>query len=183
MWDLMEFSPPNTTWQLEHLVATETQRGVSHGCDGGGGGGRGGGDAPVADAPGKVQAGLLQVGLEAGLPGHAAALGANVRRPVLVDPLVGRHGARVGQHHGGGALRARLGEREGQRALTAHSREVLATRTGQKGGGGASSIPEDKRCSGRRCLHGCCLKTTNTNSHEHSLKFRLSTRFTSACWR
>ena len=63
---------------------------------------------PEADAPGEVQAGLVQVGLEAALAGHAPALGADVGRPVLVDPLVGGDGARVWQHHRRGALRARL---------------------------------------------------------------------------
>lgn len=74
------------------------------------------GSAPVADTPGKVQTGLLQVGLEAGLPGGAATLGANVRRSVFVDPLVRRRGARVRQHHGRRTLRARLKERESERA-------------------------------------------------------------------
>ena len=32
MWDLMEFSPPNTTWQLEHL---HTDHGVYHVEEGG----------------------------------------------------------------------------------------------------------------------------------------------------
>lgn len=67
--------------------------------------------APVTDASGEVQAGLLQVGLKTGLPGDAAALGAHVRCFVFVDPLVGGDGARVGQHHGGRALRARLQQR------------------------------------------------------------------------
>lgn len=75
---------------------------------------------PVADTPGKVQAGLLQVGLEAGLPGHAATLGTDVRRSVFVDPLVCGHGARVRQHHGRRALRTCLerGESEGPSQTT-----------------------------------------------------------------
>ncbi|TNN63802.1 hypothetical protein EYF80_026004 [Liparis tanakae] len=68
-------------------------------------------DGAAAGRNSNVQTRLLQVGLEAGLPGDAPALGTDVRRPVLVDPLVGRHGARVGQHHGRRALRTRL-ERE-----------------------------------------------------------------------
>lgn len=63
---------------------------------------------PVANAPGKVQTGLLQMGLEAGLPGDAPTLRTYMRRSVFVDPLVGGHGARVRQHHGRRALRARL---------------------------------------------------------------------------
>ncbi len=59
---------------------------------------------PVSDAPGKMQTGLLQVGLEAGLPGDAATLGTDVRRSVFMDPLVGGHGTRVRQHHGRRAL-------------------------------------------------------------------------------
>lgn len=111
MWDLMEFSPPNTTWQLEHLDERMVKvkrvigftKNMHSGLDF-----RGSIGVPVADAPGEVQAGLVQVGLEAGLPGDAAALWADVRRFVFVDPLVGGDGARVGQHHGGRALRARL---------------------------------------------------------------------------
>lgn len=48
------------------------------------------------------------MGLEAGLPGDAATLGANVGRSVFVDPLVCGHGARVRQHHGRRTLRTRL---------------------------------------------------------------------------
>lgn len=55
---------------------------------------------PVANAPGKVQTGLLQVGLEAGLPGDAATLRTDMGRSVFMDPLVGGHGTRVWQHHG-----------------------------------------------------------------------------------
>ncbi len=44
---------------------------------------------PVSDAPGEVQTGLLQVGLEARLPGDAATLRTDMRRSVLMDPLVG----------------------------------------------------------------------------------------------
>lgn len=57
-------------------------------------------DTPVSDTPGEVQTGLLQVRLKARLPGNAAALRANVRRSVFVDPLVGGDGAGVRQHHG-----------------------------------------------------------------------------------
>lgn len=67
---------------------------------------------PVSNAPGKVQAGLLQVGLEAGLPGDAATLGTDVRRSVFMDPLVGGHGTRVRQHHGRRALRTRLKQKK-----------------------------------------------------------------------
>lgn len=63
-----------------------------------------------------MQAGLLQVGLKAGLPGDAAALGADVRRFVFVNPLVGSDGAWVGQHHGGRALRTRLQQRRTSRS-------------------------------------------------------------------
>lgn len=63
---------------------------------------------PVSNAPGKVQTGLLQVGLEAGLPGDATTLRTDMRRSVFMDPLVGGHGTRVRQHHGRRALRACL---------------------------------------------------------------------------
>lgn len=68
--------------------------------------------SPVSDAAGEVQAGLLQVGLEAGLPGHAATLRTDVRRFVFVDPLVSGDGAGVGKHHGRRALRAQLEEKQ-----------------------------------------------------------------------
>lgn len=47
---------------------------------------------PVANASGKVQTGLVQVGLEAGLPCDSTALGTDMRRSVFMDPLVGGHG-------------------------------------------------------------------------------------------
>lgn len=47
---------------------------------------------PVANASGKVQTGLLQMGLEAGLPGNATTLRTDMRRSVFMDPLVGGHG-------------------------------------------------------------------------------------------
>lgn len=67
---------------------------------------------PVANAPGKMQTGLLQMGLETGLPGDAPALRTDMRGSVFVDPLVGGHGARVGQHHGRRALCTRLKQKE-----------------------------------------------------------------------
>lgn len=63
---------------------------------------------PVANAPGKVQTGLLQMGLEAGLPGGPSTLRTHMRRSVFMDPLMGRHGTRVRQHHRRRALRTRL---------------------------------------------------------------------------
>lgn len=79
------------------------------------------GSTPVADTPGKVQTGLLQVGLEAGLPGSAATLGADVRCSVFVDPLVSGHGARVRQHHGRGTLGTCLERRKSDRTSQAAS--------------------------------------------------------------
>lgn len=63
---------------------------------------------PVSDTPGKVQTGLLQVGLKACLPCDATTLGTDMRRSVFMDPLVGGHGTRVRQHHGRWALCTRL---------------------------------------------------------------------------
>lgn len=80
--------------------------------------------SPVSDAPGEVQAGLLQVGLEAGLPGDAATLGTDMRRSVFVDPLMGGHGTRVGQHHGRRALRARL-KHEERKVRRPHDQGIL----------------------------------------------------------
>ena len=70
---------------------------------------------PVSDTPGKVQTSLLQVGLKASLPGDAATLGTDMRGFVFVDPLVGRNSALIRQHHGRGALRARLKEEQNMR--------------------------------------------------------------------
>lgn len=61
--------------------------------------------APVSNASGEVQTGLLQVGLEAGLSGGAATLRTDVRGFVFVDPLVSGESARVWQHHRRRALR------------------------------------------------------------------------------
>lgn len=67
--------------------------------------------APVSNAPGKMQTGLFQMGLEARLPGDAATLRTDVRRSVFVNPLVGGHGTGVRQHHGRRALRTCLGQK------------------------------------------------------------------------
>lgn len=67
---------------------------------------------PVSNAPGEVQTGLLQVGLEAGLTGDSTTLRTDVRRSVFMDPLVGGHGTRVRQHHGRRALRTCLKQKK-----------------------------------------------------------------------
>lgn len=68
--------------------------------------------SPVSNAAGEVQTGLLQVGLEAGLPGDAPTLWTDVGCPVLMNPLVSRHTAPVRQHHGRGAQHTGLGREE-----------------------------------------------------------------------
>lgn len=72
---------------------------------------------PVSNAPGKMQTGLLQVGLEARLPGDAATLRTDVRRSVFVNPLVGGHGTGVRQHHGRRALRTCLEQKGKKRKI------------------------------------------------------------------
>lgn len=48
--------------------------------------------APVANAPGKVETGLLQMGLEAGLSSDPTALRTDMGRFMFVDPLMGGYG-------------------------------------------------------------------------------------------
>lgn len=54
---------------------------------------------PVANAPGEVKTGLIQVSLEAGLPRSPTTLRTNIWGFVFMDPLVGGDGARVREHH------------------------------------------------------------------------------------
>lgn len=72
---------------------------------------------PVADAPGKVQAGLFQMGLKRGLTGSATTLWAHMGCAVLMDPLMGRHTAPVRQHHGGRAKHTSLKKRDSRRNI------------------------------------------------------------------
>lgn len=86
---------------------------------------------PVANASGKVQTGLVQVGLEAGLPCDSTALGTDMRRSVFMDPLVGRHGTRVREHHGRRALCTclKMGRKKENETKQSHHHNFITSST------------------------------------------------------
>lgn len=73
---------------------------------------------PVADPPGEMEAGVLQVGIEVGQQEVPPALGADVGRPALVHALVGAEAATVGHDHRTAVAHLDGGEQKGGRLST-----------------------------------------------------------------
>lgn len=78
-----------------------------------------------------MQTGLVQVGLEAGLSCDSTALRTDMRRSVLMDPLMGGHSTRVREHHGRRALRTCLKMGEDKRKIKEKNRLSQLVTTAQ----------------------------------------------------